>query len=549
MKKFLKWFFIVLGGIILIIVIVIAGIFVSHDRYGFYPTGGELSELQKKYDAVYYNLNLEINSNEQSINGFVNVTIKSLVNNLAKLELDLIDNFDVSKIETNNGLLEFEHDDQKLIITLSQPLSINQKREFIIHYSGQPLEAISPPWLGGFNWSEDKNEDDWIGLSCQGEGGKIWFPCKAHPSDEPDSVAINITVPDPYYCASNGILRNVTQPKAGIKTYHWFTEYPTNNYNISINIAKYKFVEKRYTTILGNQVPVIYYYLHDTEKLADSLVDMAIDMLQTFEKYYGEYPFAKEKFGLAETSYLGMEHQTINSYGNNYRFRERKGLKFDQLMLHEMTHEWWGNKVTVNDWADFWIHEGIGTYSEALYLLEKIGEKGYHDHLSNMKYSIKNESPILKPKNSDSHETYSADLYYKGAYFMHSLRYALRDSVFFSTLYQFATDSVYTYQNLVETRDFLSLVNQNSGKDFTGFFKLYLETTDLPDVKIDSLGQRKWNVSIPNIDFELPMELKVDGLLTRKYLSKNITQIESADTIIVDPQNWYLHAKDFKKSE
>ena len=257
------------------------------------------------------------------------------------------------------------------------------------------------------------------------------------------------------------ILEKITEPREGFTTYHWFTRYPTNNYNISINIAKYDILEKSYTSIKGNEIPIIYYYLNDPKQRADSLVDMAIDMLQTLEKFYGEYPFAKEKFGLVETSYWGMEHQTINSYGNNYSYRERGNIKFDQLMLHEMTHEWWGNKVTVNDWADFWIHEGIGTYSEALYLLDKLGEEGDHDHMSGKKRGIRNKSPILKSKNATTSEAYIGDIYTKGAYFMHSLRYILGDSIFFSTIYRFANDEEYTYKNPVDTEDFVELVNNN----------------------------------------------------------------------------------------
>jgi aminopeptidase N len=296
MKKFIKWFSIIIGSLILIVTVTVAAIFISHDRYGFYFSGGKISDLQQNYDAVFYDLNLEVISEGEMIKGFVNVGIKSLVDDFNTLELELIDNFEISRVELGGDPLNFEHNDDKLVISLEEPIEKNQYAEVSIHYSGQPLEAIRPPWIGGFNWSKDKNEDDWIGVSCQGEGGKVWFPCKTHPSDEPDSVAINITVPKPYFCASNGILENVSEPKEGYTTYHWFTRYPTNNYNISINIAKYDIIEKTYTSISGNEVPVIYYYLNDPVERADSLVEMAIDMLKTLEKYYGEYPFAKEKF-------------------------------------------------------------------------------------------------------------------------------------------------------------------------------------------------------------------------------------------------------------
>ena len=333
MKKFLKWLAIVIGALILIILLTIVSIFITHDRYGFYPTGGQISDLQNAYDAIFYDLHLEVFSKKQALAGFNNVVIKSLTENLAIIEIDLINNFDVSKIIADEQELLFEHKDNKLFITLSQPLAVNQLQELSIHYSGQPIQAIVPPWIGGFNWSKDSKDDDWIGVSCQGEGGKIWFPCKTHPSDEPDSVALHITIPKPYYCAANGLLQEITEPRQGFQTFHWLTKYPTNNYNININIAKYKIIKKSYTSVDGNIVPVIYYHVTDSIEKAASLVDMAIDMLQTFEKYFGEYPFAKEKFGLAETAYWGMEHQTINAYGNNYKFSKRQDLEpaFDSI--------------------------------------------------------------------------------------------------------------------------------------------------------------------------------------------------------------------------
>ena len=543
MKKALKWIAIIFASLILIVVCVVAGVFIAHDRYGFYPTGGELSELQAQYDAVYYDLNLEINSKKQALAGYADVTVKSLVDTLSAVELDLINNFDVSKVLLAGEDASFRHKKQKLVVIVDPAAQKGQLLTLRIHYSGQPIQAIRPPWIGGFNWSKDSLDNDWIGVSCQGEGGKIWFPCKSHPSDEPDSAAINITVPEPYYCASNGVLEGITKPRPGFQTFHWKTRYPINNYNISINIAKYKILEKSYTSIDGNRIPVVYYHLADSTR-ADTLVNMAIDMLQTLEKYFGEYPFAREKFGLAETAYLGMEHQTINSYGNGYKWTTRDGFDFDWLMLHEMSHEWWGNKVTVADWADFWIHEGIGTYTEALYLLDKIGEKAYHQHMAGKRSAISNETPIMPQRPALSNKAYTRDIYYKGAYFMHSLRYILGDSLLFPILHEFATDSATTYKNQVTTADFLDLVNKRSARDLSPFFHFYLETTDLLAIVIDSLDAAQWDVSIPNIDFQLPVEVEVDGERQRLTLSSSPTRI-TADSIAIDPQKWYLHKNDF----
>lgn len=545
MKKFWKWIGIILGSLIL--VVVLTGLFLYNKYIGFvdYPSGGILSENQAKYDVVFYDLDLTVNSTEKSIAGFVTIKLTSLADGLDKIELDLFEHLIVQETEMNGVQQKFTRDKDKLWINLNKPLRAGEVIDFKIVYHGQPMEAKLPPWRGGFNWSKDANGDDWIGVSCEGEGAKIWFPCKDHPSDEPDSVAVHITIPEPYYCASNGLLRSITFPKSGFKTFNWVTNYPINNYNVNISIAKYDLVTRQYTTDRNTTMPVVFYVLPQNRSKADELINMAVDMLTVYRKYFGEYPFANEKFGLAETDYLGMEHQTLNAYGNKFSYDIISGNKFDQLMLHEMGHEWWGNKVTANDWADTWIHEGICTYGESLYHLDKTGENGYHEYMQSIKRRIKNRKPIIIKRNANTSESYHMDVYSKGAYLLHSLRYMLGDSLFFKTIKEFAMDSAYTYRNRVVTADFITLVKKNSPVDYTKFIHNFLYTTELPEIYLRKTGEGTYEVSIKNIDYELPMEVKTDQGDSRILLGVNPIFIRSTIEPIIDQKDWYL--KNIKK--
>jgi len=541
MKKILKWIGIVLASIIVIVIGIIAYVLISHGRYGWYASGGLLSENQAAYDVIYYDIDLEVLTEKKSLAGSVGLKVKSRVPDLPVLELDLTGHFKVGQVTDAEGSpLAFKHRRGKLLIDLNPPAPLDELVDVTIHYSGKPMIAIRPPWIGGFNWSKDSTGAHWIGLSCQGEGGKIWFPCKDHPSDKPDSVAINITIPEPYYCASNGLLRNISTPREGFLTYHWFTGYPIHNYNVNISIAQYEILEKEYLTEEGHVMPVFFYHLPQSVDGAEKLLDMAIDMLYTYRRYYGEYPFTREKFAIVETDYLGMEHQTINAYGNRYRYQKLDSLEWDWLMLHEMGHEWWGNKVSLKDWADMWIHEGIGTFGEALYLREKGGEKAYHDHIRRIKRGIANKKPIIPKRDADSHEVYHGDIYKKGAHLMHTLRFLLGDSVFFGALKEFATDPAYTYQNMVVTDDFLNLIDKNSTEDYRAFLSDFLYTTRLPAVQVDSLGDNRYTLSIPNIDYTLPMEVTLDQGIQRIRLSKNPFEVYSTMAPIVDQREWFL---------
>jgi len=541
MKRLLKWVGLIFAGLIIILVLLILYVFITHDRYQLrYDTGGKMSEIQASMDIISYDLALEIFPDEQAIGGIVTVTLKSLVASLEQLEFDLIDNFTVTEVHSHDDrALTFEHDDGKLLINWAESLPPHTPVRVSIGYHGQPLEAIYPPWVGGFTWSTDSSGAYWIGLSCQTEGADIWFPCKDQPSDKPDSAALHITIPEPYYCASNGLLRQVTIPKQGYLTYHWATHYPISNYNINISIGKYEMVERIYQTNSGTVMPVRYYVLPQSREHAEKLLDMAVDMLQTYRKFYGEYPFTREKFALVETDYLGMEHQTINAYGNNYAYRQIDGLTFDHLMLHEMGHEWWGNKITAGDHADMWIQEGICTYGEALYVENKLGLKAYHAYMKNIRRRISNRRPVIPERNASGNQVYQQDIYTKGAQLMHSLRFILGDENFFNLLLKFATDSVYTYRNTVSTDDFIRLVNHIDGSDHREYIETFLYTTDLPRVHIDSLDTDLFRISIPNITYSLPMEIALGDTIIRAELDRNGRDFHTSSRPVADPNRWY----------
>ena len=542
MKKFFKWAGIVLGMLVLILILYIVYVFVSHDRYQItYNSGGELSPVQAAMDIISYDLNLEIFPDDQAINAVATVTVQALTDDLEQLEFDLIGNFDVTRISTGaSRQLSYQHDGGKLMIDWGQPLEKNEPVQVAIYYNGQPLEAIFPPWFGGFNWSADSSGSHWIGVSCQGEGADIWFPCKDHQSDKPDSVALNITIPEDYYCAANGLLQTVTNPRPGYATYHWTTHYPISNYNVNINVGKFEIVERSYLSETGMVMPVRYYVLPQGRKGADVHLDMALDMLYTYRKFYGEYPFSREKFAIVQTDYLGMEHQTINAYGNNYNYQTIDGLTFDQLMLHEMGHEWWGNKVTAGDLADMWIQEGICTYGEALYVEDKLGPQAYHNYMRKIKGRIANSKPIIPKRNANDSEVYQRDIYYKGAALMHSLRFMFGDEQFFRLLKTFATDSAYTYKNTVSTDDFIQLVDKISGKNHRAYLDQFLYTTDLIRVDIDSLQNSVYKISLPNVDYSLPMEIALDDTVIRVELDRVGLELESELRPVIDPQEWYL---------
>src|SRR5258705_11608332 len=223
----------------------------------------------------------------------------------------------------------------------------------------------------------------------------MYFPCKDHPSDEPNEGAdLKITVPSGLVVAGPGLLMSVTTKK-NKSTYHWKTNYTISNYCILFNIGKYKVVKDSYTTIAGNTVPVEYYVLEVDTLHAKKVIATKIRDTKILEKYFGEYPWVKEKIGIAEVPNPGMEHQTMITFDNKFVYEKVGNQDYSANLFHEYAHEWWANKVTNKDWAHMWIQEGIATYAEALAMLELGGEAAYNEIIAGHRRGVRNKKAMV----------------------------------------------------------------------------------------------------------------------------------------------------------
>lgn len=283
-----------------------------------------------------------------------------------------------------------------------------------------------------------------------------------------------------------------------------------------------------------------FYVLEEHADKAEHHLDVFEMTVHEQEKYFGEYPWVKEKIAIAETPHLGMEHQTMNAYGNKFRYTKIGGQDYDWLLHHEFGHEWWANKITAKDWADYWIHEGIGSFGDGLYTLEFEGEKAYINYFKKSSLGIKNEKQVVQGKDLDEEAAYIGDIYSKGAFFMHTLRYVIGDSVFFPALKQFATSPKYNYDNLVNTDDVEQFFSNASGKDLKPLFDFYLRTTKKLEVHVQRTGMDKYLVQLSNIDMTLPLDIKTNNGIQKLMVDKKGVKITSSSVPEIDPDMYYL---------
>ena len=506
----------------------------------YVTSGGKLHPLQAIMDIRHYTIALEIDIANRSFKGSTEVNL-NLSEKTNTILLDLIHFYTITQIKVNNKLVTFEQKEDKIFINSANGFEKGNQK-VLVEYNGIPPVAVKPPWDGGFTWSKDSNGNDWISINIQAEGGKMYFPCKDHPSDEPnEGVDMKITVPKNLVVAGPGLLQSVTTKK-NKSTYFWKTNYTISNYCILFNIGKYKVAKDMYTTILGNTVPIEYYVLEVDTAQAKKVIEVKKRDTKILEKYFGEYPWVKEKIGVAEVPNSGMEHQTMITFDNKFIYKQVGGQEYSANLFHEYAHEWWANKVTNKDWGHMWIQEGIATYAEALAMLELGGEAAYDEIIAGHRRGSKNAHAVVPAGNGISEkEVYSGgDIYTKGSFFMHSLRYLIGDEIFFPTLKKLATDPQYTYDNFVTTQDVEKLFSTASGKDLKPFFDFYLRTTDILDLDIKEIGFQKYQLKINNFFMPIPMEITANGKTNRMVIPKEGITVSSATPPQLDAKGFYL---------
>ena len=528
----------------IIVIILSASSLFSLENY----SGGVLSKNQEALDVTFYDLNIKVDPNKQIISGHVVISF-NLISQPKKFEFDLINSFSVSEVSINEMTLSFVHKNNKIFIS-NPGFDIKKPCEAIIKYSGPPPIAKKPPWSGGFSWESSKDGRPWIAVSCQTNGAHIWYPCKEHPSDKSDNGAkISITVPEPLTVASNGLLTTIKSTKDHWNTWVWETKYPISTYNVNFTAGNFKRIEKK-IYLLDEPLNLVFYVLPESIKGAQKLLNDAEEYLIFYANHFGQYPWIDEKFGLVETPYWGMEHQTINAYGNKYNNTQ---LGYDFLMFHEMGHEWWGNYLSVTDWSDFWIHEGFDTYAEAIFVEEKYGKKALRGFIkTRYKKNIQNVKPVVLETNATMGDKTGTDIYYKGAHTLHMLRYLIGFDLLKETLKEFIHMPKEKANNQTSTKEFIYLIHQNTNKNIDWFFDQYLYKSQLPTLSIKKEVKKNkqflefwWEEE----SFKMPIEIRFnsfDGERNRTLdLSSSSLKIAIPldSKLLIDPDNWLLFNK------
>lgn len=476
---------------------------------------GALRPERTCYDVTFYDLFVKVDIDQKILLGS-NTIFYRVVEDFTVMQIDLFENMAITEIIHQGQKVNYRRDGNAIFVTLPLQKAKSQG-QITVKYGGAPTVASRAPWDGGFVWKKDNNGKPWVGVACEGFGASSWWPNKDHLSDEPDSMSIRVAVPNELFCVSNGNLRKKVALNDGYTRYDWFVSYSINSYNVTLNIADYVRLHDTYKAKDGSLLDLEFYCLPYNVSKAEQQFKQVKPMLEAYEQYFGKYPFGRDGYCLVETDYLGMEHQGAIAYGNKYQRGYLGGslpkdMNWDYIIIHETGHEYFGNSLSCKDHAEMWLHESFTTYMEALYVEHTMSYADAVRYLLTQRPNIYNVHPIVGPFDVNFDDWAGSDMYYKGAWMLHTLRSVIdNDKVFLGMIKGFYEKHQHGFAT---TNDFITYVNAYTKQDFTPFFHQYLYKSKVPvlEYKItskkhdkDVVVEYRWRDVIDN--FQMPIKI------------------------------------------
>lgn len=472
-------------------------------------------QIPHSFDVLDYKMNIDLRNcffSPYSNSFNANIIVKFLVDSaLNSISLNAIN----SSLHTDSvglGGISFTHSGDTLTILLDRIYNPGETVFVKIYYNH--LNTFDQAFYAS---------NGFVVTDCEPERARNWFPCWDKPSDKA-TTDITVKVPSNVRLGSNGILLDSTLTGDTLY-YHWVSRDPMSTYLVSLaGGINYK-TDIIYWHKLSNpsdSIPVRLYFSSGENNSA--IKNIIIDMSNYYSGLFGDYAF--EKIGMASIPGFispfcgGMENQTlIHLFCSGWD---------EDLVSHEFGHSWFGDAVTCGTWADVWLNEGFATYCQALWsehngghvvYMNRMGVFANNYFLNNPGWAMYNPEWAINTPSNDILFNY-AITYARGACVLHMLRYTLGDSLFFSSLKSFVTDTTnFKYKNAV-TDDFTSKIGSVSGTDMSWFIDEWVKHPNHPVYQniynINKSGNNSWNVSFTAVQVQtntvfhkMPVKMKI----------------------------------------
>src|SRR2546421_1382908 len=481
--------------------------------------------LVDSWKPLHYDVDLTFNDQLTELTARTDISVEVLAQGLTKVDLDFGD-LPIDSVLVSGTVAKFERTSETLNVMLATAAKRGEKLNVTVNYHGHPKDGLIFA----------KDADGKISATGDNWPNRVhyWIPTLDHPSAKA-TVTFTVSAPQRYQVVANGKLITLTGNAA---TSHWKFEEakPIPPYCMIVAVNEGAIInspDHANTNLLYN-VP------QRDGNYAPKGFSPAAPALAFFGQTVAPYPYEKLALIISATQFGGMENSSAIVFPStlfNHRSNDKMSARFDvpmrieEVVAHEIAHQWVGDSVTESTWADLWLSEGFATYFAGLFIEKYEGADAFRDYLRNQAsryfaYEKQRNAPIHDEETQDLMRLLNPNNYEKGAWVLHMLRKRLGDDVFFRGLRAYY--HAHREANAT-TEDLRVVVERASGKDLKDFFARWIYGTGHPQYQLQWTSKNAPNAVFLTVTLEqtqagepfldpVPIEFTVNGKKQRQAI-------------------------------
>ncbi|MCB9232174.1 MAG: M1 family metallopeptidase [Bacteroidia bacterium] len=461
---------------------------------------------QKRYqalDVLSYHFEIEIGDDNDRIEGKAALAMQ-IKQDMETIELDFQDvnegkGMKIERMEVDGKLASFSHEKGILRITPREPLKAGSKINLLIQYGGVPADGL----IIGKNKHGDRTffGDNWPNRAHH------YLPCVDHPSDKA-TVEFLITAPSHYQVVANGTLVEQSCLENGKMLSHWKTDYVLPTKVMVFGAAPFAVQNLG----LVGRVPMSTWVFRQDREAGFYDYALAAKILPFFVGQVDNYPFDKLANVQSKTRYGGMENASCIFYAENSVDGKRT---CEDLLAHEIAHQWFGNSASEANWHHIWLSEGFATYFTHLWFEKQNGKEALAGRMKKDRetiraYHAKKQAPVVDTTVTNWNELLNPNSYQKGSWVLHMLRDRIGDEFFVKSIRVYYER--YKYGNAL-TNELQRIMETESRKDLKKFFQQWLFTPGHPVLKVTAVNKKdRVDLTVEQTQanlFEFPLEIEI----------------------------------------
>jgi len=481
-------------------------------------------ERDRPFAVEHLSLDVTLDLDAKRVTGKARLSVRRVDPAATELPLDAI-GFELASVTLDGARAAHTYDGRVLRVAL--PVG-RDSAALEIAYSATPRRGMY--FLEPDEHVRDRPRQVWT--QCQEEDARHWLPCHDAPHVKMTTEVV-VTVPNGFTVLSNGALVDKTTPSAGPWRFHWKMDQPHPSYLITLVAGEFAEIEAR-----AGDVPLTYLVPKGREVDGERTFKNTPEMVAYFGELTGvPYPWNKyAQVVVSDFIFGGMENTTATTMYEHILLDERAALDVtsDDLIAHELAHQWFGDYVTCRDWSEGWLNEGFATFMEHVWREKKLGRDEYDMGVKTDLDAYLGEAvgryrrPVVCQAYDAPLDLFDRHLYEKGGLVLHTLRVELGDAMFWRGVGKYLKRHA---NGSVETRDLMRALEEVSGRSLGKHFDQWIMRPGHPELEITLTWDKKiltatvkqthaTSDDVPSV-FEAPLVLDVaaaDGTIRRESL-------------------------------